>query len=64
MFFLIILSCLSYTYTQATVETLDHDFPSVGEGKLIPHELHNLARNEGYIHLNTSEFCCDIANSQ
>ena len=45
------------------IETLDHDFPSAGEGKLIPHGLYDLARNEGYIHLNTShdtsEFCCD-----
>ena len=52
-----------YTHTQAPVEVLDHDFPSAGEGKLIPHGLYDLARNEGYIHLNTShdtsEFCCD-----
>jgi hypothetical protein len=52
-----------YTYTQVAVETLDHDFPSAGEGKLIPHGLYDLARNEGYLHLNTShdtsEFCCD-----
>ena len=52
-----------YTYTQTPVDTLDHDFSSAGEGKLIPHGLYDLARNEGYIHLNTShdtsEFCCD-----
>jgi hypothetical protein len=52
-----------YTHTQAQVQTLDHDFPSAGEGKLIPHGLYDLARNEGYMHLNTScdtsEFCCD-----
>lgn len=52
-----------YTHTQAPVEVLDHDFPSAGEGKLIPHGLDDLARNEGYIHLNTrhdtSEVCCD-----
>jgi hypothetical protein len=51
------------THTQTTVETLDHDFPSAGEGKLIPHGIYDLARNEGYIHLNTShdtsDFCCD-----
>jgi hypothetical protein len=51
------------THTQTTVETLDHDFPSAGEGKLIPHGIYDLARNEGYINLNTScdtsEFCCD-----
>jgi len=52
-----------HTHTQAQVQTLDHDFPSAGDGKLIPHGLYDLARNEGYMHLNTStdtsEFCCD-----
>ena len=62
-------SCEGRTHTQVQVETLDHDFPSAGEGKLIPHGIYNLkvtsdlARNEGYLHLNTShdtsEFCCD-----
>jgi len=51
------------THTQAQVQTFDHDFPSAGQGKLIPHGLYDLARNEGYLHLNTStetsEFCCD-----
>jgi hypothetical protein len=51
------------TLTQAPVETLDHDFPSAGEGKVIPHGIYDLATNQGYIHLNmshdTSEFCCD-----
>jgi Rhodopirellula transposase DDE domain len=51
------------THTQAQVQTLDHDFPSAGQGKLIPHGLYDLARNEGYMHLNTStetsELCCD-----
>jgi hypothetical protein len=52
-----------HTHTQTPVETLDHDFPSAGEGKLIPHGIYDLARNQGYMHLNTShdtsEFCCD-----
>lgn len=51
------------TYTQTSVDALDHDFPSAGEGKLIPHGIYDLARNQGYMHLNTShdtsEFCCD-----
>ena len=50
-------------HTQAPVDALDHDFPSAGEGKLIPHGIYDLARNEGCLHLNTShdtsEFCCD-----
>jgi hypothetical protein len=52
-----------HTHTQALIETLDHDFPTAGEGKVIPHGIYDLARNEGYVHLNTSadtsEFCCD-----
>ncbi len=52
-----------HTHTQAQVQTLDHDFPSAGLGKLIPHGLYDLTRNEGYLHLNTSvetsELCCD-----
>jgi hypothetical protein len=52
-----------HTHTQVLIETLDHDFPTAGEGKVIPHGIFDLARNEGYIHLNTSadtsEFCCD-----
>lgn len=52
-----------HTQTQTTVETLDHDFPSASLGKLIPHGIYDVARNEGTIHLNTShdtsELCCD-----
>ena len=51
------------TYTQQTVETFDHDFPSAGQGKLIPHGIFDLANNHASIHLNTShdtgELCCD-----
>jgi len=40
-----------------------HDFLSRGEGKRIPHGIYDLARNEGYLHLNTSHdtsgLCCD-----
>ena len=43
-----------HTRTQTTVETRDHDFPSAGDGKLIPHGIYDLARNEGYVHLNAS----------
>ena len=42
------------TFTQETVETFDHDFPSAGAGKLIPHGIYDLARNHAAIHLNTS----------
>ena len=51
------------TYTEQTVETFDHDFPSAGDGKLIPHSIYDITRNHAAIHLNTShdtsELCCD-----
>ena len=41
----------------------DHDFPSYGNGKLIPHGIYDLAKNEAFLHLNTScdtsELACD-----
>lgn len=41
----------------------DHDFPSYGKGKLIPHGLYDLGKNKAFIHLNvssdTSELACD-----
>ena len=52
-----------HTYTQRTVETLDHDFGSAAQGKLIPHGVYDLASDHAAIHLNTShdtsELCCD-----
>jgi hypothetical protein len=51
------------TYTTQTVETFDHDFPSAGTGKLIPHGIYDLANQHAQISLNTShdtgELCCD-----
>lgn len=51
------------TFTQQTVETFDHDFPSAGQGKLIPHGIYDLTTHHAAIHLNTShdtgELCCD-----
>ena len=51
------------TFTQQTVETFDHDFPSAATGKLIPHGIFDLTNNHASIHLNTShdtgELCCD-----
>jgi Rhodopirellula transposase DDE domain len=50
-------------YTQTTVETLDHDFPSLAKGVVIPHGIYDLQRNHGYVNLgtshDTSEFACD-----
>jgi len=40
----------------------DHDFPSLGSGKVVPHGLYDIDRNIGYITLgtshDTSEFGC------
>ena len=51
------------TFTQQTVETFDHDFPSASDGKQIPHGIYDIARNQARVHLNTShdtaELCCD-----
>jgi hypothetical protein len=51
------------TYTQQTVETNDHDFGSVSDGKLIPHGIYDLTRQHAHVNLNTShdtgELCCD-----
>ena len=48
---------------QEAIVVNDHDFPSVGEGKLIPHGIYDLKRNSGSIHLNsshdTTELACD-----
>ncbi|WGZ92998.1 MAG: ISAzo13 family transposase [Candidatus Thiothrix putei] len=44
-------------------EVNDHDFPSYGNGQVIPHGIYDLARNEAALHLNTShdttEFACE-----
>jgi len=53
---------------QVPVDTLDHDFPSAGSGKLIPHGPYDFVRNAGTMYLNTShdnsELCCtSIAES-
>jgi hypothetical protein len=49
--------------TQATIAVNDHDFSSKGQGTLIPHGIYDVAKNLGYLHLNTShdttELACD-----
>ena len=41
----------------------DHDFASAGTGKVIPHGIYDVAKNEASVHLNgscdTSELACD-----
>jgi hypothetical protein len=49
--------------TQGTIAVNDHDFGSAGSGVVIPHGVYDVARNEGFLHLNTShdtsELACD-----
>lgn len=50
-------------YTQATVTTLDHDFPSLAQGVVIPYGIYDLKQNQGHVCLgnshDTSEFAID-----
>lgn len=50
-------------YTRETIAVLDHDFPSYGDGKIIPHGVYDLGKNKAHVHLGTShdttEFACD-----
>jgi hypothetical protein len=52
-----------HLYTQATMATLDHDFPDAAEGVVFPHGLYDLKRNAGHLNLgtshDTSRFACD-----
>jgi hypothetical protein len=52
-----------HAYTQETIETLDHDFPSYATGVIHPHCIYDIQRNHGHINLgishDTSEFACD-----
>jgi hypothetical protein len=50
-------------YTQETILTLDHDFPSLAQGVVFPHGIYDPKRNVGHINLgtshDTSRFACD-----
>ena len=48
-------------YSQETVETLDHDFPSLAEGVVIPYGIYDLERNHGYVTLGTSHDTSEFA---
>lgn len=52
-----------HLYTCATIQTLDHDFPSSAAGVVFPHGIYDLKRNVGHLNLglshDTSRFACD-----
>ncbi len=48
-------------YGRTPIETLDHDYPSLAEGKVIPHGIYDLKKNHGYINLGTSHDTSEFA---
>ena len=54
-------------YTTETVTTLDHDFFSLADGKIVPHGIYDVQNNRGYLTLgiskDTSEFACEAIKS-
>ena len=54
---------LGHARTDGVVHTFDHDFPSAGDGKVIPYGVYDLAANEGFVLLatgaDTGELACD-----
>lgn len=49
--------------TNGTPKSLDHDFETFAEAKIVPHGIYDVARNTGYITIgsdhDTSQFVCD-----
>lgn len=41
-------------YSQGQIEVYDHDYSHLSEGKVIPHGIYDVQRNEGYITIGTS----------
>jgi len=50
-------------YTDGILKVFDHDFATLGSGRLVPYGLYDLAWNEGFVLLSygadTSELACD-----
>ena len=50
-------------WRKKAIEVLDHDFPSLGIGKLVPYGIYDLQNNEGHVYCGmsseTSEFAVD-----
>lgn len=50
-------------YTDSTLRVLDHDFVTLGGGRLVPYGIYDVTLNEGFMFLgqsaDTSEFACD-----
>lgn len=48
-------------YAQERINVHDHDFPSLAEGKAIPHGLYDVYRNIGYVTIGTSHDTTEFA---
>jgi hypothetical protein len=50
-------------YTNGAVRVLDHDFATLGAGRLVPYGIYDVTHNDGFMFLgdgaDTSEFVCD-----
>jgi transposase len=51
------------TWRKKAIEVLDHDFPNLGTGKLVPYGIYDLQSNQGHVYCGksseTSEFAVD-----
>lgn len=51
------------SYCEEAIEVYDHDFPSLAEGRVVPHGIYDVTFNKGYLSIgnskDTSEFLCD-----
>ena len=56
------------SYCEKALEVLDHDFPSLAEGRVVPHGIYDVRNNKGYLSIgnskDTSEFLCDNVKYQ
>ena len=50
-----------------SLEVYDHDFPSLAQGRVVPHGIYDLKHHKGYLSIgktkDTSEFLCDNLKS-
>lgn len=47
-------------YCSSPIEVLDHDYDYLSEGKVIPHGIYDIERNEGYISIGSSHETADF----
>lgn len=47
-------------YSTAAIQTYDHDYEHLKEGKVIPHGIYDLQRNEGYVSIGASHETADF----